>query len=95
MKRLFIYAVAAVGCLGIAQAQEAKSYQCQKGTDTRSISVETGKAGCSVVYKKGGKSAGAGRALWHYKAHPEMCQTQADQFMKKLEGMGLTCGPAS
>jgi hypothetical protein len=95
MKRLFIFAVAAFACVGIAQAQESKSYQCQKGSDTRSISVQSGKDGCSVVYKKGGKSAGGGRALWHYKAHTEMCQTQADQFMKKLQGMGMTCGPAS
>lgn len=93
MLRVLVYAAVAVGCLSVAQAQEAKTYQCQKNNDTRSVAVSSSKDGCRVLYKKDAKSAG--RELWHYRAHPEMCQTQAAQFVKKLESMGMVCGAAS
>ena len=90
MRRLIICGIVALGCIGLAQAQEAKTYQCQKNSDVRSVVVETTPGGCRVLYAK---SAGSpGRELWHYKMHPDMCQSQAQQFVTKLEGMGLTCG---
>jgi hypothetical protein len=89
MKRLIVCGVVVLGSLGLAQAQEARSVQCQKGNDVRTVTVESAAGGCRVLYTKGTSPA---RELWHYKTHPDMCQTQAQQFMAKLEGMGLTCG---
>ena len=88
MSRLFILGIIALGCIGVAQAQEAKTVQCQKNTDVRTVTVESSATGCRVLYTKGNVPA---RELWHYKTHPEMCQSAAQQFLTKLEGMGLTC----
>ncbi len=88
MRGLIIYGIAALGCIGVARAQEAKSVQCQKNADVRTVTVETSASGCRVLYAKGKTP---GRELWRYKAHPEMCQSAAQQFVTKLEGMGLTC----
>jgi len=89
MRRWIVYGVVLLGCMGIAQAQEAKAVQCQKNADVRTVSVESSTAGCRVLYTRGKAPA---RELWHYKAHPEMCQSAAQQFVTKLQGMGLTCG---
>ena len=90
MRGLIIGVIVALGCIGVAEAQEAKTVQCQKNADVRTVTVESNGGGCRVLYAKG-KSPG--RELWHYKAHPDMCQSQAQQFVTKLEGMGLSCGP--
>jgi len=91
VKRIMAIAIAVLGLAGAAQAQEAKSYQCQKGSDTRSVAVESSAEGCRVTYKKG--ASAEAKELWRYKAHPEMCQSQAQSFVKKLQAMGLTCSP--
>jgi hypothetical protein len=88
MSRLLIFGIIALGCIGIAQAQDAKTAQCQKNADVRTVTVESSAAGCRVLYTKGKRPA---RELWHYKKHLEMCQSAAQQFVTKLEGMGLTC----
>lgn len=88
MRKPIICGIAALACIGVAQAQEAKSVQCQKNADVRTVTVETSASGCRVLYAKGKTP---GRELWHYKAHPEMCQSAAQQFVAKLQGMGLTC----
>jgi len=89
MRRLIVSGVIALGCISMAQAQEAKTVQCQKNADVRTVTVDSSATGCRVLYARG-KSPG--RELWHYKAHPEMCASQAQQFVTKLQGMGLTCG---
>ncbi|HVM79543.1 MAG TPA: hypothetical protein VMU06_11015 [Stellaceae bacterium] len=91
MFRLMAIAIAVLGITGAAQAQQAQSYQCQKGSDTRSVTVERSADGCRVLYKKG--ASGEAKEIYRYKAHPETCQTQAQSFVKKLQGMGLTCSP--
>ncbi|HXP73406.1 MAG TPA: hypothetical protein VN823_04615 [Stellaceae bacterium] len=91
MRRLIISGIVALGCIGVAEAQEAKTVQCQKNADVRTVTVESTAGGCRVLYSKPAKSPG--RELWRYKAHPDMCQSRAQQFVTKLEGMGLTCGP--
>ena len=90
MKRLILIAVATLGLAGAAEAQDAQTYQCQKGGDTRVVTVERSGEGCRVTYKKGAAEA---KELWRYKAHPETCQVQAQSFVKKLQGMGFTCTP--
>ena len=92
MRRLVISGVIALACVGVAEAQEAKSVQCQRNADVRTVTVESSVAGCRVLYAKG-KSPG--RELWHYKAPPEQCEAAAQQFVTKLQGMGLTCGARS
>ena len=93
MKRLLVAAVAAVSTLSVAYAQENQSYQCQREGDSRSVSVEYsmdgGARSCSVMYKKFPNEPA--KELWHYQAHSEQCAIQAQQFLKKLEGFGLTC----
>jgi len=95
VKRLIVAAVAAASTLGVAYAQENQSYQCQREGDSRSVAVEYSMDGgvksCSVMYTKQSQPA---KELWHYQAHAEMCDTQAQQFLKKLEGFGLTCSAA-
>ena len=98
VKRLIVAAVAAAGCLGTAYAQDNQSYQCTREGDQRSVAVEyqmdAGGAAksCSVMYTKQSQPA---KELWHYQAHADQCQVQAEQFLKKLEGFGLTCSAAS
>ena len=97
MKRLLVAAVAAASCLGVAHAQENQSYQCMRDSDQRSVAVEysmdgVGAKSCSVMYTKQSQPA---KELWHYEAHADQCQVQAEQFLKKLEGFGLTCSAAS
>jgi len=89
--RLIAIAVAALAISGAAEAQQAQSYQCQKGSDTRSVTVERSADACRVLYKKG--ASAPAKEIYRYKAHPEMCQTQAQSFVKKLQGMGLACSP--
>jgi hypothetical protein len=93
MKRLLVAAVAAASCLGVAYAQENQSYQCMREGDSRSVAVEyqtdgSGAKSCSVMYQKQSQPA---KELWHYQAHADQCQVQAEQFLKKLEGFGLAC----
>ncbi len=88
MKWLIIGATIALAFSRAADAQEAKTIQCQRNADVRTVTVETTSTGCRVLYAKG---KAPGRELWRYKAHPEMCQSAAQQFVSKLEGMGLTC----
>jgi len=92
MRWLIVSGVIALGCIGMAQAQEAKTVQCQKNADVRTVTVESSATGCRVLYTKGSSPP---RELWHYKAHPDMCQSAAQQFVTKLQGMGLTCGNQS
>jgi hypothetical protein len=97
VKRLLVAAVAAASCLGVAHAQENQSYQCLREGDQRSVAVEysmdgAGAKSCSVMYTKQSQPA---KELWHYEAHADQCQVQAEQFLKKLEGFGLTCSAAS
>jgi hypothetical protein len=92
MKWLVIGSVIALGYVGAAEAQDAKTVQCQKNADTRTVAVQSAPDGCRVVYTKGKTP---GRELWHYKAHPEKCAAAAAQFVTKLQGMGLTCGAPS
>jgi len=97
VKRLLIAAVAAASTLGVAYAQENQAYQCTREGDQRSVAVEysmdgAGAKSCSVMYTKQSQPA---KELWHYQAHAEMCDTQAQQFLKKLEGFGLTCSAAA
>ncbi len=93
MKRVLVAAVAAVSSLGVAYAQENQSDQCQREGDSRTVSVEYstdgGATSCSVMYKKFPNEAA--KELWHYQAHADQCAVQAQQFLKKLEGFGLTC----
>ena len=95
MKHLLISALAAASCLGVAYAQENQSFNCEREGDSRSVAVEysmdSGAKSCSVMYKKFANSQEPAKELWHYQAHSEMCETQAQQFMKKLEGFGLAC----
>ncbi len=92
MRRFIICGAIALACVGLARAQEARTVQCRKNADVRSVSVESGPGGCRVLYTKGKSPA---RELWHYKTHPEMCQTRAEEFVGKLQSMGLTCPPKS
>lgn len=93
MKRLLVAALAAATTVGVAYAEENQSYQCQREGDSRTVSVEYstegGATSCSVMYKKLPNEAA--KELWHYQAHYDQCQVQAQQFLKKLEGFGLTC----
>jgi hypothetical protein len=83
--------------LGVAYAQENQSYQCEREGDARTVAVEyTGDGGatsCSVMYKRVAASSEPAKELWHYQAHPEMCEEQAQRFLKRLEGFGLSCAP--
>jgi len=97
VKRLLVAAVAAASTLGVAYAQENQTYQCTREGDQRSVGVEysmdgAGAKSCSVMYTKQSQPA---KELWHYEAHADQCQVQAEQFLKKLEGFGLTCSAAS
>ena len=92
MRWLVIGSAIALGWIGIAEAQEAKTVQCQRNADVRTVTVQSAADGCRVVYQKG---KAAGRELWHYKAHPEKCDAAAQQFVAKLQGMGLACGAPS
>ena len=97
MKRLVLSAIAVLGCLSAAHAQESQVYECRQGDDVRSVAVTysgDGAKDCSVLYKKAAASGEPAKRLWHYQAHPEMCAGQAQQFLKKLEGLGLTCSAA-
>ncbi len=88
MRWLVIGGIVTIGFAGMADAQEAKIVQCQKNADVRTVTVETRPTGCRVLYAKGKSPS---REVWHYKTHPEMCQSAAQQFVTKLESMGLAC----
>lgn len=98
MKRLLILGVAMVGMAGAANAQDDKNYQCQKPGDARTVSIQYSKPGsaqgCSVLYKKVASSADPAKELWHYQSHSDQCEIKAQDFIKKLEGLGLTCTEA-
>jgi hypothetical protein len=97
VKHIVWSAIAALSCLSAAHAQEGQVYECRQGDDVRSVAVTysgDGAKGCSVLYKKAAASGEPAKQLWHYQAHPEMCAGQAQQFLKKLEGLGLACSAA-
>jgi hypothetical protein len=92
---LVLSAIIALTCLSAAHAQESQVYECRRIDDVRSVAVTSsgdgGAKGCSVLYKKVAASPEPAKQLWHYQARPEMCAGQTQQFLKKLEGLGLTC----
>jgi hypothetical protein len=95
VKRFAVCALAAMSCLGVAYAEENQSFDCRHDNDERTVAVEYsmdgGTRSCSVLYKKVASSSEPARELWHYQAHADMCDVQAQQFLKKLESFGLTC----
>ena len=93
MKHLVLSAIITLSCLSAGHAQESQVYVCRHLGDVRSVAVTSdgGAKACSVLYKKVAASPEPAKQLWHYQAHPEMCAGQAQQFLKKLEGLGLTC----
>jgi len=95
VKRLLVSAVAAASCLGVAYAQENQSFQCEREGDSRTVSVEysmdSGAKSCSVMYKKVATSSDPAKEIWHYQSHADMCEVQAQRFLKRLEGFGLSC----
>ena len=92
MRWLVIASVIALGFVGAAEAQEAKTVQCQKSADMRTVTMRSSADGRRVVYAKGKTP---GRELWHYKVHPEKCEATAQQFMSKIQSTGLTCSAPS
>jgi predicted secreted protein len=81
--------------MGTAYAADDKAYQCQKPGDVRTVAVHYSTGSCGVFYKKVASSTDAAKELWHYQSHADMCEVQAQQFLKKLEGFGLTCAPTT
>lgn len=96
MKHLVLSAVITVSCLSAGHARESQVYECRHLGDVRSVAVTSDGAAkaCSVLYKKVAASPEPAKLLWHYQAHPEMCAGQAQQLLKKLEGLGLACAPS-
>jgi hypothetical protein len=95
VKRLLLSGVLSLGCLGAAFAQENLTYQCQRDADMRTVAIEyaspAGAQSCSITYKKVAASADPAKELWRYQSHLDRCSPQAAEFVKKLEGLGLTC----
>jgi hypothetical protein len=93
---LLVLSLAAVLPL-TALAQSSDTYQCTMGGLTRRVEVahETGApVPCEVRYYKDDETPGAPQVLWSASNEAGYCESQAESFVTRLEGMGWQCGTA-
>jgi hypothetical protein len=82
--------VMAVALPAIAAAQGNRSYECTSAGETRRVEVaypSGGELPCEVRYLKGGVP----QVLWSAEREAGYCETQARDFISKLQGMGWVC----
>ncbi len=91
MKNAILFALVALST-PIAFAEE-NSMSCTLGDKVRKIEVKYTEAGkktpCEVVYTKEGASEG--KVIFTAKAEDGFCEKKAEEFSKKLAGMGFKC----
>ena len=63
---------------------------CTNGKNKRLLEIKAGSP-CEVHYKKETEMPGHDQVLWNAKNDPTFCESKAQAFVQKLEGMGWTC----
>jgi hypothetical protein len=80
-----------------ALAQSSDTYQCTMGGLTRRVEVAhetSAPVPCEVRYHKDDETPGAPQVLWSASNEAGYCESQAESFVTRLEGMGWQCGAA-
>lgn len=91
-KLLALSAALALPLAAFAQAND--SYRCAMGAKVRRVEIfyETGVAvPCEVHYYKDTEAPGERQVLWRALHESGYCETQARDFVAKLEGLGWQC----
>ncbi|HEY5566795.1 MAG TPA: hypothetical protein VIM81_06075 [Gammaproteobacteria bacterium] len=80
-----------------ALAQSSDTYQCTMGGLTRRVEVAhetSAPVPCEVRYHKDDEAPGAPQVLWSASNEAGYCESQAEGFVARLEGMGWQCDSA-
>jgi hypothetical protein len=80
-----------------ALAQSSDTYQCTMSGLTRRVEVAhetSAPVPCEVRYHKDDEAPGAPQVLWSASNDAGYCESQAESFVTRLEGMGWQCGSA-
>jgi len=91
--KVFVSSVTAALPL-IAFAQSSDTYQCTMSDLTRRVEIaREGGASvpCEVLYFKDSEAPGERQVLWSATNDAGYCESQAQGFVQKLEGLGWTC----
>ena len=91
-KQLAVALALAAPC--IAVAQDAGKYHCTHGDLVRRVEIYTEPGvtvPCEVHYYKDTEAPGESEVLWSAQSQEGYCESQAAEFVGKLEGWGWTC----
>jgi len=78
-------------------AQNPPEYQCTQGALQRRVVIfyETGvTVPCEVQYFKDTEAPGEREVLWRASNQSGYCESQAETFVDRLEGLGWSCSAA-
>jgi hypothetical protein len=92
MKRPLVTLVLVTALPSLAAAQSVRSYTCSQGNLTRRVEVAqlgAAEVPCEVRYFKEGQTAP--QVLWNAQSEAGYCETQARDFVAKLQGLGWVC----
>ncbi|HEY7672804.1 MAG TPA: hypothetical protein VIC71_11345 [Gammaproteobacteria bacterium] len=94
MKHRVLFSSLAASLPVIAFAQSSDTYQCTMAGLTRRVEIarEGGSSvPCEVLYFKDSEAPGERRVLWSATNEAGYCESQAQGFVEKLEGLGWEC----
>jgi hypothetical protein len=78
----------------VAFAHGEHSYRCTQGEAVRRVEIvhaTEAPVPCSVNYHKDTEAPGAPQELWNAANDPAYCETQAQDFVARLESLGWQC----
>jgi hypothetical protein len=94
MKHRVLFSSLAAALPAIAFAQSSDTYQCTMGDLTRRVEIarESGApVPCEVLYFKDSEAPGERQVLWSAANEAGYCESQAQGFVEKLQGLGWEC----
>ena len=94
MKRTILFSSITAMVPIVAFAQSSDTYQCAMGGLTRRVEIAregSSSVPCEVLYFKDSEAPGERQVLWSATNEAGYCETQAQGFVAKLEGLGWEC----
>jgi hypothetical protein len=94
MKHTVLFSSLAAVLPTFAFAQSSDTYQCTMGDLTRRVEIarEGGSpVPCEVLYFKDSEAPGQRQVLWSATNEAGYCESQAQGFVERLQGLGWEC----
>jgi hypothetical protein len=94
MKCRALFSFLAIAIPIVAAAQSSDTYQCTMSGLTRRVEIARegdSPVPCEVLYFKDSEAPGERQVLWSAANDSGYCESQAQGFVERLEGLGWEC----